>query len=72
MYKVAVFANPNRKNGKKCGVNEMIKIHTPENNKNISFPILTKEIDGSDNGRKIFIWYFRELDIKCYDGEQDQ
>ena len=69
VYKVVVFADQNKKNGKRYGVNEMIKIHTPETNKNITYPVLKKEIDGSEKGRKIFIYYFGSNSLNCYDGE---
>lgn len=70
VYKVIVFADPSKKNGKRYGVNQMITIHTPEHNdKNISFPLLKNELAGSEDGLKLFIHNFRMDDMNVYKGE---
>ena len=70
VYKVIVFADPNKKNGKRYGVNEMITIHDKNNNpKNISFPKLKKELIGSEVGNKIFMYYPKTEVLNCYEGE---
>ena len=70
VYKVAVFANPSRKNGKRYGVHDMVTVHTKDNNpQSIDFPQLKKELDGSDIDKKILMYDVVQNDIKVYDGE---
>lgn len=70
VYKVIVFADPNKKNGKRYGVNELIAIHDKNNNpKNITFPKLKKELIGSEVGNKIFMYYPKTEVLNCYEGE---
>lgn len=70
VYKVAVFANPSRKNGKRYGVTDQVVIHTAANNpRNISFPLLKNEIAGSDVGNKIIIYDMLKNDLLVYEGE---
>ena len=70
VYKVIVFANPNRKNGHRYGVNDMVVIHDKINNpKNIPFPKLKNELKGSEVGNKIFMYYPRTEVLNCFEGE---
>ena len=65
VYKVAVFANSNKKNGKRYGVNEMVKIvEVPDHVE------LKNEIPGSEIGTKIFIYNFKKDEVLCFGGEQ--
>ena len=71
VYKVILFADPNKLNGKRVGVNKMITIYTHDYNpKNIIYPKLKNELDGSEKGTKIFMYTFRTADLSCFDGEQ--
>ena len=70
-YKIALFADPSKKNGKRYGVNNMITIYTHQYNpKNIIFPKLKKDLDGSEVGTKIFMYTFRTADLIVVEGEQ--
>ena len=70
VYKVAVFANTARKNGKRYGVTDAVVLHTKANNKhNITFPTLKKEIDYTDKGNMIFIYDLLKDDVLAYTGE---
>ena len=70
VYKVIVFADTNKKNGKRYGVNEMITIHDKNKNpKNISFPKLKNELIGSEVGNKIFMYCPRTEVMNCFEGE---
>lgn len=68
VYKIIVYPDPNKKNGRKYGVNPDLKIITP-NESNIIFPKLKKELEGSEIGFKIFIYYPKTEKLLCYEGE---
>ena len=80
VYKVIVFANPDRINKpcynknslrKRYCVTEQVVIHTSANNPcNISFPKLKKELDNSDIGYKMFIFDINKDNINVYEGEE--
>lgn len=70
VYKVIIWADPNKKNGYRRGVTEMIKIYDKNNNeKGIPFPKLKKELDGSEIGNKVFIYYPKTEVLNCFEGE---
>ena len=70
VYKVIVFADTNKKNGRRYGVNEPIVIYTKNmNSKNIDFPQLKNELAGSEKDTKMFIYYFKTAEMNVYDGE---
>ena len=71
VYKVVIFADTFKKHKwQKYGVTDEATVVTPTNNpKNISFPTLSKSLEGSEIGRKLFIYSFKDDDIKCFDGE---
>ena len=71
VYKVDVFANSDKKNGKRYGVTNQVVLHTPLNNpRKISFPVLKNELPGSDIGNKIIIYDLFKDDLLVYEGEE--
>lgn len=67
VYKVIVFGDTRKKNRHKRGVDD-VKIYD-KNNATFPMPTLKKEIDGSENGKKIFMYYPQTDIINCYEGE---
>ena len=67
VYKIIVFKDWNKKNGQKYGITSD-QIITP-NESDIMFPQLKKELEGSEKGYKMFMYYPKTEKLLCYDGE---
>jgi len=71
VYKVILWKDPRKKNGKRVGVVDDIKIYEKGKNNEIIYPKLKKELEGS-NDYKIFIYDTKMDTVKCYEGEGTQ
>ena len=73
VYKIAIWPDPNKKNGKRVGVDKSkIVVYDSRNDTNVGFVKLKKELDGSDVGYKMFIYNVKQDDVKCFEGEYGQ
>ena len=71
VYKVIIWKDPRKKNGKRVGVVDDIKIYEKGKNNEIIYPKLKKELEGS-NDYKIFIYDTKMDTVNCYEGEGTQ
>ena len=71
VYKVIIWKDPRKKNGKRVGVVDDIKIYEKGKNKEIIYPKLKKELEGSE-GYKIFMYDTKMDTVNCYEGEIPQ
>jgi ABC-type molybdate transport system substrate-binding protein len=71
VYKVIIWKDPRKKNGRRVGVVDDIKIYEKGKNKELLFPKLKKELEGSE-GYKIFMYDTKMDTVNCYEGEIPQ